>query len=174
MLCQACRKKQANTHIKNIVNGELTELLLCSDCAEKMGYGMKLTNMFDLGSLGSLMSGIMGEATTSALAAEQHCPKCGSTFSSIAKSGWVGCSECYNVFYDRLLPSIKKIHGNTIHTGKKSSAANNTEPQTSAVSNKVNRSEQLKAKLKDAIDAQEFERAAELRDLIKELEQGGM
>ena len=38
MLCQSCEKKQATTHIKTIVNGELKEYRLCSDCAKKYGY----------------------------------------------------------------------------------------------------------------------------------------
>ena len=40
MLCQSCGKRPANTHIKTIINGELTEHSLCSECAQKMGYGI--------------------------------------------------------------------------------------------------------------------------------------
>lgn len=165
MLCQSCQKKQANTHIKSIVNGELTELMLCSDCAEKMGYGNVFSHMFDIG---SLMSGFMGEPSTSALAAEQRCPMCGSTFSSISKSGRVGCATCYDVFYDRLLPSIKRIHGNTVHTGKRAAI-----PAEESAAPAVNKVSDLKKQMQSAIDNQEFEKAAELRDKIKELEQGG-
>lgn len=166
MLCQSCKKKQANTHIKSIVNGELTELMLCSECAEKMGYGNVFNHMFDIG---SLMSGFMGEPSTSALAAEQRCPMCGSTFSSISKSGRVGCAKCYDVFYDRLLPSIKRIHGNTVHTGKRASVPLGGE----AAANPVSKVDDLRQQMQLAINNQEFERAAELRDKIKELEQGG-
>ena len=35
MLCQSCGKRPANTHIKTIINGELTEHSLCSECAQK-------------------------------------------------------------------------------------------------------------------------------------------
>lgn len=165
MLCQSCQKKQANTHIKSIVNGELTEIMLCSDCAEKMGYGNVFSHMFDIG---SLMSGFMSEPTTSALAAEKRCPMCGSTFSSISKSGKVGCAKCYEVFYDRLLPSIKRIHGNTVHTGKRAAS-----PAEENASTSIDRINLLKEQLKTAVDNQEFEKAAELRDAIKQLEQGG-
>ena len=41
MLCQSCGKRQATTHIKTILNGELKEYDLCPECAEKMGYRMK-------------------------------------------------------------------------------------------------------------------------------------
>ncbi len=170
MLCQSCQKKQANTHIKSIINGELTELMLCSDCAQKMGYGNVFSHMFDIG---SLMSGFMGEPSTSALAAEQRCPMCGSTFSSISKSGKVGCAKCYEVFYDRLLPSIKRIHGNTVHTGKRAAIGSNSAAESQTAETAVSELDSLKEQLKNAIDKQEFEQAAELRDKIKNLEQGG-
>ncbi|MEI3551633.1 MAG: hypothetical protein V8Q17_03310 [Acutalibacteraceae bacterium] len=49
MLCQSCGKRPANTHIKTIINGELTEHSLCSECAQKMGYGNSFfpSNTFD-------------------------------------------------------------------------------------------------------------------------------
>ena len=33
MLCQSCGKNHANTHVKRIINGELTEYMLCEKCA---------------------------------------------------------------------------------------------------------------------------------------------
>ena len=39
MLCQSCEKRQATTHIKTILNGELKEFNLCPECAAKLGYG---------------------------------------------------------------------------------------------------------------------------------------
>lgn len=171
MLCQSCQKKQANTHIKTIVNGELTEMMLCPECAEKMGYGNVFSHMFDIG---SLMSGFMGEPKTSALAMEEKCPMCGSTFSAISQSGKVGCAKCYDVFYDRLLPSIRRIHGNTIHTGKKASIPVTEDAQSQQEPAQENTLSTLKEQLQKAIESQEFEQAAQLRDKIKELEQGEM
>ncbi len=175
MLCQSCKNKQANTHIKTIINGELTEMNLCSECAAKMGYGNVFNEFFDIG---SLMSGFMGEAMTSALAPETKCPGCGITFAQISKGGRVGCAKCYEIYYDRLLPSIKRIHGNTIHTGKKlrkpqlQSGIPEKEDKTD---NKVSGIKTLEYKLKTAIEHQEFEEAAKLRDKIRDLKanQGG-
>ena len=174
MLCQSCQKKQANTHIKTVVNGELTEMVLCSDCATKMGYGNVFSSMFDIG---SLMSGFMGEPATAALATERRCPKCGMAFSEISKSGRVGCAKCYDIFYERLLPSIKRIHGNTIHTGKKlhkPRLASGVTTDTVAKSN-ANEVSQLSKQLEVAVANQESEKAAQLRDRINELksQQGG-
>ena len=166
MLCEQCKKNQANTHVKSIINGEVTELSLCSGCAAKMGYGNVFDHMFDIG---SMMSGFMGEPMVSALAPEKKCPGCGMSFAQISKGGRVGCAKCYDVFYDRLLPSIKRIHGNTIHTGKrlrKPQLASGETPVQNAAEEKIRA---LSDDLKTAVANQEFEKAAKLRDTINEL-----
>ncbi len=159
MLCQACEKRQATTHIKTILNGELKEYNLCSECAHKNGYSSFFGDLnFDLDKLfGSFMDSI-GPSKI-----RKRCQCCGSSFEDIAKSGKVGCAECYDVFYDELLPSVQRIHGRTSHTGKLAHSAG-TEVK---VRNEIAR---YRAELEKAIKSQEFEKAAELRDKIKELE----
>lgn len=180
MLCQLCKNKQANTHIKSVINGELTEMNLCSECAAKQGYGnmFSLDHFFDIG---SLMSGFMGDSAASALAPEKRCPNCGISFAQISKGGRVGCAKCYDVFFDRLLPSIKRIHGNTVHTGKKLRnprlQSGSAEDTATAADNSKAPSEldTLNRQMQAAVKNQEFEKAAQLRDQIKELKarQGG-
>lgn len=168
MLCQSCKTRQANTHIKSMVNGEVSEMRLCSECAAKLGYG----NAFEHFDIGSLMSGFMGDSIPSALAPEKHCPRCGLTFAAISKSGRVGCAKCYDTFYDRLLPSIKRIHGNTIHTGKRLRKPQLQSGESISQDNtqvKVSEVDKLTSELQSAISNQEFEKAALLRDKINEL-----
>ena len=162
MLCQSCEKKQATTHIKTILNGELKEYNLCSECAQKLGYGSFFGGFgFDLDKLfGSFMDG-MGSTKI-----KKRCQCCGSSFEDIAKSGKVGCAECYDTFYEELLPSIQRIHGRTSHTGKLAHSAG-TEVK---LRNEIAR---YRSELEQAIKAQEFEKAAELRDKIIELEKNG-
>ncbi len=93
----------------------------------------------------------------------KRCNFCGASFDEIAKSGKVGCAHCYEEFYDELLPSIRRIHGRTNHTGKLARRAG-TEVR---VRNEITK---CKYELEQAIKTQEFEKAAELRDKIKELE----
>ena len=159
MLCQSCEKRQATTHIKTILNGELKEFNLCPECAQKLGYGSFFGNIgFDLDKLfGSFMDGFASEKST------KRCQSCGCSFEDIAKSGKVGCANCYDTFYEELLPSIQRIHGRTSHTGKLAHSAG-TEVKI--------RNEMIKYKndLEKAIKEQEFEKAAELRDRIRELE----
>ena len=59
MLCQNCGQRPATTHIKQLVNGQLTEAHLCAHCAQKQGYGGILG---DWGGFGSLLGGLLGDA----------------------------------------------------------------------------------------------------------------
>ncbi|MBQ9674037.1 MAG: UvrB/UvrC motif-containing protein [Ruminococcus sp.] len=164
MKCQKCGKDHANTHVKTIINGDYKEYVLCADCAKEMGYGNIFGNMQQ--EFSNMLGSFFGN-TLPAVSQATHCPSCGSTYYDIADSGKVGCADCYSTFYDLLLPSIRRMHGNTTHCGKKSVAGieyTETQPK------KVSKLENLKAELDKAVKAQNFEEAAKLRDEIKELE----
>ena len=171
MLCQMCGQHPATTHIKTIVNGKLTQAHLCADCAKKQGYG----NLFaDWGSgFGSLLSGFMGSAAPARQVT--RCPGCGASFEDITRSGKIGCAECYHTFRGQLLPIIQRIHGTAQHKGKVpgSSALRVTDPNNKIVAVEETPLEEKKRLLKQSIETQDFERAAVLRDEIKELEQHG-
>lgn len=174
MKCQMCGKNPATTYVKVIVNGELTEYALCSECAQKKGYGSFLYPFaLDFNSLlGTFFGDPVPERTDTV-----RCPGCGCSFGEIAQSGKVGCAECYNTFRDRLLPSIQRIHGNTKHFGKRpGSRALRVTPQAKLSvapqppQKEETELERKKRELREAIDTQNFEHAAELRDEIKKLE----
>ncbi|MBQ8228832.1 MAG: UvrB/UvrC motif-containing protein [Clostridia bacterium] len=167
MLCQNCGKNEATTHIRRVVNGDTTQMHLCADCAQHLGYGDMFSG-FGL-NLDDFFGGFLGD-TVQKLASpvETRCQKCGNTFGDIVRSGKVGCSECYKTFYDKLLPSIQRIHGRIKHNGKQVSAVESTVIHAKEI--QENPIEQLKKELADAIEKQEFEQAAVIRDKIKELE----
>lgn len=167
MLCQKCKAKEANTHVKSVVNGEYEEYMLCSDCAKEMGY----TNLWS--DVNSDFNSILGSFFSNALPARSEttrCPMCGSTYHNIAKSGQVGCANCYDLFLSELMPSIRRIHGNTTHCGKKP-LISIKENKATIKSEKSNAIDDLKQQLNDAVSEQNFELAAELRDKIKEMEE---
>ena len=166
MLCQNCGKYEATTHVKRIINGEAAEAHLCTDCARARGY----TDVFGgFGNVfGDLLGSFFGEMTPSALSARTvKCEKCGSTFNDIVESGKIGCAECYKTFYEKLLPSLQRIHGKTRHEGK---IPNRAFSQSDAKANELLK---LESELKEAIDAQNFEKAATLRDKINALKEDG-
>lgn len=96
-----------------------------------------------------------------------RCEKCGSTFNDIVNSGKIGCADCYRTFYDKLLPSLQRIHGKTRHEGKTPKAV---KVETDSTESKISR---LEKELKDAVERQDFEKAARIRDEIKAIKEGG-
>ena len=72
MYCQNCGKNPATTHIKRIVNGRLSEAMVCSECARKLGCGNFFGNYRF--SLGELLSGLLEQEESPE---EVRCPVCG-------------------------------------------------------------------------------------------------
>ncbi len=168
MLCQNCKKNEATTHLKQIINGDMAESHLCSECASHLGYSDMFSG-FGL-NLSGLFSSFLGDMMPSIPASSApRCPGCGASFSDIAKEGKVGCAECYRTFYDKLLPSIQRIHGKIKHSGKVSQSA----PAEVKVETKEERIAKLRTQMNDAVAKQEFELAAKIRDEIKAIEEGG-
>lgn len=162
MLCQNCQKNEANMHMKRIINGSATEVHFCSDCARSLGYGDSFGS-FGLG-FSDLFSDLLGRSEkTLSGSSTLRCSLCGKSFSDIAESGRVGCAECYVTFYDKLLPTLRKIHGKTTHQGK---APENFSETVQMPQVDVN---DLKEQLKLAIEREDFELAAQLRDEINAL-----
>lgn len=167
MICQKCKNKTATTYVKKTVNGKLTELALCSECAEEMGYSTSLFTFDNL--LGSLLGNTVKDPFT------KRCPKCGSSFEDISRSGKVGCKACYEVFEDKIIPLVQRIHGTTVHKGKTPgrSALTVQLPKTAIKVTETPLIDQKRLQLKNAIAEQRFEDAALLRDEIKEMENNG-
>lgn len=166
MLCQNCGKYEATTHVKRIVNGEAAEAHLCSDCAKMLGYEDVFGGFGNI--FGSFLGSFLGDTGVNSLSARTiQCEKCGSTFNDIIESGKIGCAECYSKFYEKLLPSLQRIHGKTRHEGKI--------PNRIAVEEDTSKAQLLKLEeeLKAAVEAQNYETAALLRDRIKEIKEGG-
>lgn len=163
MLCQRCHKNEATVHIKNNINGNVTEMMLCRECAEKEN----LTSFFQFPS-DNLFSGFFNDSIFgSELVSEQKtCPLCGATRRDLAASGKPGCAKCYEVFGDELAKIIYGIHGNALHAGVR--------PGKHMERIEHNREiEELKKQQKEAVLAQNYEKAAELRDKIRALENPG-
>jgi protein arginine kinase activator len=158
VICQNCNKNEANMHMKRIINGRAAEVHLCTDCARSLGYA----EAFGSFGFGGLLTEILSKGELGAGA--MRCPFCGKSFEEIANDGKMGCAECYNVFYDKLLPSLARIHGKASYEG-----ANPRKGSSKA------ELEQLKIALQKAVEEQNFELAAALRDRINEiLAEGGV
>lgn len=155
MLCEKCGKAAATCHYTTNVNGKVTEKHLCAQCAKAEQFSTAQDAFADL--LGNFFYG------SSLPRVRSVCPLCGTSFGEIARSGKVGCAECYKTFASELAPTLRRLYGDARHTGKIPSTA-------AADVRRKHRLADAKAELAAAIDAQEFEKAAALRDEIRELE----
>jgi len=156
LLCQICHKRPATKYIKQISNGVTKELYVCSSCGGQhpLSYVSHAVNV-----------DFFNEAGRSDIL-DQPCKTCGMQYADILKAGKVGCPDCYIHFRQSLLPSIKRIHGNDTHVGKRGT------PSVMVLSND-DRLKELKEKLSDALLKEDYEQCAVLRDKIKAFEQGG-
>ena len=166
MLCQDCKKREAQVHLTQIVNNEKTSLNLCKQCAAARGFHSPLDDMpFPLAEiLTGLASTTPGVRPQDDLADDLTCPGCGLTFRVFTGQGRFGCGQCYKAFRTRLEPIMRKIHGASLHRGHMPVVpldAGDTETIP------VKEEERLEAELAKAIDNEDFERAAELRDKLK-------
>jgi protein arginine kinase activator len=165
MQCQICANKTATIHLTEITNGVRTELHFCEQCAIEQGiaaHGQVSVNEL----LGNLLSSAPTDDELAGRAdSETVCPECGFKLSQFRKEIVLGCPNDYTVFEKELLPLIANAHnGKTAHCGKVPARI----PQDMKV--KIEYSN-LKEQLQAAVQREEYEKAAQLRDKIKHLEQ---
>lgn len=169
MLCQVCKQNKATTYVKTIINGQLTQMNLCDQCAREQGFG----TMFGGVDIGDFLGGIFSNQP--AKEDVQRCDKCGASFEEIAGTGKIGCACCYVLFKDQLAPLIQRIHGSAVHKGKQPGgyALRITDNKSQIMPVKESKLKEKQRRLKEAIEQQEFEIAAKLRDEIKEMGENG-
>ena len=86
------------------------------------------------------------------------------TYDEFRNTGKFGCSDCIDTFKQRLMPVVRNIQGYDTHAGKI--------PKRAGGSYRVQKDiEKLKLQLKQAVEKEEYEKAAQLRDKIKEMEE---
>ncbi|MDR1464815.1 MAG: UvrB/UvrC motif-containing protein [Oscillospiraceae bacterium] len=171
MLCEQCAQREATTHVRRILHGEVEEHHLCGDCARQGGYTAHALSDFGF-QLSDLFGGFLGSspALTHRLSEPpRRCPVCGCSLQDIAREGKVGCAECYRVFYEQLRPTLKRIHGAVQHGGKQLRPA----PEQEAARQREEALQRLRADIAAAVQAEQYEEAARLRDEIRTLENGG-
>jgi protein arginine kinase activator len=170
MVCDECKKNEATIHFTQIFNNKVTKFHLCQECAKEKGIMFpSLDEALFEGphlALASLLAGLSDIGVPYALEkpkAARKCPNCKATYDDFRESGRLGCSECYRTFKNELWPLLRRLHGSVQHTGK-------VPFQRAGVGEKVNEIMELRRELQKAIDKEEYERAAVIRDKIKELE----
>jgi protein arginine kinase activator len=157
-LCQICKQREATVHLTQIVNGQKAQMYICSQCAGANAVKIDLN---------SLLTGLLGFDNKAEETHENEikCDQCGMTAEDFNKTGRMGCSHCYEVFFEPMQDLLTRIQGNTIHRGKTPKKFEHEQTSEEQV-------EQLKTELQECIRTEAYERAAQIRDRIKYLESG--
>ena len=161
MLCEKCLKRQATVHLQKNINGQKTEIHLCQDCASQSDSTLSFEH-FLYGLLD--VFGAMPENVSAHKQEDKHrCAVCGLSYEDFKRTGKLGCSECYQVFRREMDPILKNIQGSNRHEGKFPHKAG-----AGILSRR--KIDRLKIELSNAIEEEQYENAARLRDQIRELE----
>ena len=168
MRCEHCGEREATVHITTIRDGEQMDLHLCGDCAAEEGFfAWSFEPQFPVhGLLGGLMEKVSDSGSMS-MPRSAQCPTCERTYREFAQTGFLGCVHCYQAFSDAVIPLIKKMQSGSAHRGKHPRGRGRPLSEPEDVQPKI---DSLRSSLQDAVKAEEYERAAELRDMIRELE----
>ena len=173
MLCQKCNKKTASVFISSIINGKEKRVYLCDDCAKDYTlFNFKFPDPFSIKDVMEKFktnkeSFIDTEEDLLAIDKESEedikCPNCYGSYNEYRETGRLGCSRCYEFFEKQLKPIIKNMYSYEEYIGKLPKKEN-----SSICINKEIRI--LREDLNKAVEQEEYEKAASIRDKIKELE----
>ena len=165
MLCQICGKNPAVLHFTQIVENKMSEYHLCELCAEEKGFTEPVKPLKEKFDVAAAFAGMINSMTSSEeeRVGSVQCPRCGLLYSAFKETGRLGCAECYQAFQFQLRPLLRRIHGDTRHRGK----VPTRDGEGATRSRQIHR---LHDELQRAIDREEFEHAAGIRDEIKRLE----
>lgn len=160
--CQLC-SNPATVHLTDIVNKKKKELHLCQACAEQK----QLINKQEL-NLSAILQTLIGQQVGRPAdeLARLTCPQCGIKFMEFRAEGRLGCPHDYEVFRVGLEPLLQRIHRSARHIGK---VPRNGRRGADVLAELV----ELRKQLRTAVDAEAYEQAAQLRDVIRQKEATG-
>lgn len=152
------------------MNGEVTELILCENCARKKGlfdpqslsfaeqffpeeFKKKVEDLVKELADGHLLPGGAAQATTTD--ALTRCPVCDFSLETYRRTGRLGCPDCYSIFARELAD---------VAGSAPAGEADQPPAESPALTLR-----KLAQELQEAIEKEDYERAALLRDRIREL-----
>ncbi len=160
MKCEICGSRKAVIHIQQVIGKERVDLHLCDSCALERGISSN-EERIEL-SISSLLHGLVDLRKMKG-AKEKTCPRCASTWEQISKRQQMGCPECYPTFAKETQAFFQQLVEKPQHRGKLPKRLRTYKTYLVDVV-------KLKEGLNEALRREDYEKAARIRDRIKELE----
>ena len=161
MLCEECGKNQATLAITVTTGNGTSTRRLCPECVKKMELNLVKG---DIQSFLSSVLSVLGTEKKAQITPSLKCTECGLTFEEFEHTGRLGCAQCYRDFAQQLKPSLQKIHGRVQHAGRKPKYYSIDPSQE-----RMQKISELRKKMDDAVECENFEEAARIRDEMKAL-----
>lgn len=158
MLCESCKERDAVVTLTSIKDGTVSQQPLCERCAAEQG--IETTVAMPKPALSDFLQAVNQQAVDAA-GDDSACHFCGATAREFRSSGRVGCARCYSAFERSLKELLRRLHGSAKHTGRRYAAP------APALIEEASLVGELRERLRRAIDAEQFELAAELRDRLR-------
>jgi protein arginine kinase activator len=160
MLCNECGEREGVVKVTKMENNSVTLEHLCEKCAA--ARGIETTVSMEKHPLSDFLSGVQQQAGGNADSA--RCTFCSTTLREFRSSGRLGCMHCYGTFELSLRELLRKIHGNSRHSGRR------YEPPAPTLLEGASTLLELRERLRRAVETEQFELAASIRDKIRGLE----
>lgn len=163
MKCENCGDREAVIHLTQVVEGEARTVGLCEECAADKG--LQTQSAVAESPLGGFLAALWKGAEPGAegVATTGRCAGCGATFADFRETGRLGCADCWLTFEAPLRVLLRRYHGSTSHLGRREAGAGPPDRPSEELAR------DLREQLRLAVESENFELAAELRDRLKEL-----
>lgn len=175
MSCKDCNNKDNTVKIILSIDGEEHVMTWCENCASKHGFHSPFEEKpFPLDNLIAAITQKNLPVKYDNIA-NPVCPNCGLTFHNLLEKGRIGCAVCYRAFGEPMETLLEKIHGSVSHTGRtiKVQPLKKHPANVDADGQPPRHNEnKLKLELKNAIETENYEHAARLRDQLQALKAG--
>ena len=162
MLCDKCKDRDSVVDLTQVVGNEKRELHLCEKCAAAMG--VETTVASPQPALATFLQQVVQQHALAAPADAPRCTFCSATLKDFRASGRLGCARCYGAFETSLRELLRRVHGNSRHAGRQYDPPRDEQPERTGLLG------ELRDRLRRAIESEQFELAADLRDRIRVLE----
>jgi protein arginine kinase activator len=168
MTCDECKEREAVVHLTQIVNEQVNTIHLCEKCAAERG--VESPALLTKTPLGTFLAAMGKPGTADAgTAVADRCPACGFTLADFRDAGRLGCSECYVTFGSQVRDLIRRLHGSTLHVGERYTGVG-AAGKAQQPARGPEEGADLRERLRRAVEEENFELAAELRDRLRTLE----
>jgi len=160
MVCDVCKEGDVVIDLTQVEGSEVRHLRLCEKCAAERGVEASL--VVPKQQVTELLQSVHQHMPTASDDAAR-CTFCSSTLRDFRSTGRLGCPHCYNAFEKSLRELLRRVHGNSRHVGHRYNPPSEGDVERSVTAG------ELRDRLQRAIESEQFEMAADIRDKLRGL-----